>query len=110
MKQDEKVAIYDLIAVPSKETKGYQIYTEIDRLFYKGDFDTLKEIAFLLTNKDSYKGYISDSAIDKSAATLQKKLRVAGASQTGGGKDLSDTGDAVQRNRYNQSTQPRFGR
>lgn len=110
LKQDEKAAVYDLIAEPSRETKGYQIYNEIDSLFEKGDFDTLKEIALLLTKKDSYRGYISDSAANKVAASLQKTLRVAGAAQAGGGKDSQDTGESVQRNRYIQSSQPRFGR
>lgn len=110
LKQDEKAAIYDLIAVPSKETKGYQIYNEIDSLFEKGDFDTLKQIALLLTKKDSYLGYISENAADKTAVSLQKKLRVAGAAQAGGGKDPQDAGGSIQRDRYTQSTPTRFGR
>lgn len=110
LKQDEKAAIFELIAVPSEDTKGYRIYNEIDSLFEKGDFDTLKQIALLLKKKDSYIGYISENAANSAAASLQKKLRVAGTSTAGGGKDPQDTGEFIQRNRYTQSSQPRFGR
>lgn len=114
LKREEKAIIYDLIAEPSSQTKGYKIYNEIDKLFEKKDFETLKQVALLLGKKDSFLGYVSTGAADKTAAGLQRQLRVAGdrSSQAsgngageGGGKG---TPGAVQRNQYSQT--PKFGR
>jgi hypothetical protein len=71
LKQDEKAAIYELIAEPTPETKGYQIYNAIDSLFDKGDFDTLKQIALLLVKKDSLYGYVAAGAKDRTSETAQ---------------------------------------
>jgi uncharacterized protein YerC len=77
LKQEEKSAIFGMIGIPSQETKGYQIYSAIDKLFESGNFDTLKEVALLLTNKEAYTNYLSDIASTKTAESLQRKLRVA---------------------------------
>lgn len=110
LKDDEKSAIYELIAVPSEETKGYAIYNKIDELFDKGDFDTLRQVALFLANKESFLNYIATGAANKTAEGLQKKLRVAGE-KSAGGKDpeVSTTTKSVQRNQYSTGT-PRFGR
>lgn len=109
LKQEEKAVIYDLIAEPSRETKGYPIYAEIDRLFESGDFDTLKQIALLVSKKEAYLNYVQDNAADKTATSLQKKLRIA-AENGSGGRDSTDTGGRppVQRNQYSKT--PHFGR
>lgn len=110
LKQEEKAAVYDLIALPTKETQGYAIYSKIDELFDKGDFNTLKEVALLLAKRESYLGYISTGVANKTAEGLQRKLRVAAETNAAGGKDqYDDERRVVQRNQYNSST-PRFGR
>lgn len=113
LKQDEKAEIYNLIGSPSQETQGYLIYSAIDQLFDKRDFDTLKEIALLLTKKDAYMNYIRTSASQEVAASLQKKLRVAGDMRipSGSATEIEDQNDdkvVVQRNKY--SSKPAFGR
>ncbi len=110
LKQEEKAAIYDLIAEPSRETKGYQIYNAIDTLFEKGDFDTLKELALLISKKDSFMGYVNASAAEKTAESLQKKLRVASDGHSGGKETYSDDIPKVSRARYASTSAPRFGR
>lgn len=112
LKQEEKAAIYDLIAEPTPETQGYGIYNAIDQLFDKGDFDTLRQIALLVAKKDAFFGYVNASAAQSVAAGLQKKLTVAGESRTSSGNDYSDTdpdNPVIQRNQYAKQ-QPRFGR
>jgi hypothetical protein len=109
MKQEEKAAIYDLIAQPSRETKGYQIYTVIDSLFEKGDFETLKQIALLATNKESLFAYIASAAANKTSETLQKKLRISAEGNSGGKDTYTEEGrPIVKRDQY--KTTPRFGR
>lgn len=108
LKQDEKAAIYDMIAEPSAETKGYGIYTAIDNLFERGEFEKLKEIALLLTKPDQFKNYISNATADKVAAGLAKKLQVASAGNGGGNDNLIDDSPrpVIQRNQYSA----KFGR
>lgn len=110
LKQEEKAIIYDLIGEPNEVSGGYQIYTEIDNLFEKGDFDTLREVALLLGKKDSYHTYASMSGAEKAAEGLQKRLRVATESRTAssGNNEEQIKQAAVQRNQYNRV--PRFGR
>lgn len=112
LKQEEKAVVYDLIAEPSQETQGYRIYSAIDALFEKGDFETLKQVALLLGKKDSFINYISSGAADQTAAGLQRKLRVATDSRAAGSNnsDSDDGGErtTVQRNQF--SPTPRFGR
>lgn len=101
LKQEEKAIVYELIAVPSEESGGYPIYSAIDELFQRGDFETLKQVALLVAKKENFLGYVSSGAADKTAEGLQKKLRVANESRAGG-SDTMDSGDTpvVQRQRY----------
>ena len=111
LKQEEKAAIYDLIAEPNSETQGYGIYSAIDQLFDKGDFDTLRQLALLIAKKDSFYTYLNSSAAQTTAAALQKKLTVAGDSRTASGnKDFVEDPDnpVVQRKQFSQ--QVRFGK
>ncbi len=109
LKQDEKAAIYEMIAEPSKETQGYPIYSAIDDLFAKNDMEKLKKIALILAKEDAYMGYISNNAATKTAGDLQTKLRVATDSRSSSGSD-DDIEDkrAIQRKQY--TTGARFGR
>lgn len=111
LKQDEKAAIYQLIGAPSPETKGYAIYNMIDNLFEKRDMETLRQVALFLTKKDSFLSYTSQSASDRTAAGLQRQLRVANDSRSSSNGDTSDDGDgksnqSVKRTQYT----PKFGR
>lgn len=111
LKQEEKAAIYDLIAEPSRETKGYRIYSAIDECYQKGEFDKLRKIAMILAKEEALVGYISVGASDKTAKDLQTKLRVADKSHaTSSGNDDPNGEDkrVIQRNVYSQT--PRFGR
>ena len=102
LKQDEKAAIYHLIATPSEETQGYPIYTEIDRLFAEGDFDTLKMVALLLAKKDNFLTYAGISSADKAAAGIQRQLRLAADSRASGNDNNEGDTDrvSVNRNKY----------
>jgi hypothetical protein len=109
LRQDEKAAVYSLIAIPSEETKGYPIYTAIDNLFREGDFETLKQVALFLSKKDSFIKYIASSAANATAADLQKKLRVATDHRPASGNDDgrgADANPSIQRPKYTG----RFGR
>ena len=109
LKQDEKAAIYQLIGAPSPETKGYAIYNMIDNLFEKRDMETLRQVAFLLTKKDSFHTYSSQAGSDRTAAGLQRQLRVANDSRSSTSDNSStDEGEAqtVKRTQYT----PKFGR
>lgn len=109
LKNEEKAAIYDLIAEPSEESQGYAIYSAIDSLFDKKDFETLKEIALLLAKKDSFYNYLGATAATNVAASLEKKLRLAGESHKASGNDYDeDTKPVITRNSFNKK--PSFGR
>jgi len=110
LRQDEKAAIYDLIAEPSEETQGYGVYTAIDNLFEKKDFETLKEIALLLAKKDAFYNYLGTSVANQTAASLEKKLRLAGDTHKASGNDFDEEErrPSVQRNQFNKK--PSFGR
>lgn len=109
LKQEEKAAIYDLIAEPSEETQGYGVYTAIDKLFDTKDFETLKEIALLLSKKDAFYNYLGTAAANHTAASLEKKLRVAGDTHRSSGNDFDeeDRRPTVTRNQFNKK--PNFG-
>lgn len=111
LKQDEKAAIYDLIAEPSEENQGYGIYNVIDSLFDKKDFETLAQVALLLSKKDAFYGYLGTSVANQTAASLEKKLRLSTEGRSASGHDF-DEGDAgkpvVTRNQFNKK--PSFGR
>lgn len=108
LKQEEMASVYDLIGEPSKETKGYLIYSEIDSLFEKGDFDTLKEVAMLLKHKDSYKGYMNNAARQENSTELQRKLRLAAEKSSTSGNDAGTQTSSISRGKYNGTG--RFGR
>lgn len=109
LKQEEKAAVYDMIAEPAKDTGGYKIYSAIDELFSKGDYDKLRKIALILTKEEALLEYISTGASAETAKKLQTKLRVAGdRSNSTGGDDGGETRTPIQRNQY--SANPRFGR
>jgi hypothetical protein len=109
LKQDEKAEIYELIGEPSDASQGYGIYTVIDNLFDKKDFKTLKEIALLLTKKDAFYGYLGATVANATAASLEKKLRLAGDSHKASGNDFDEEKiQAIQRNQF--KTKPTFGR
>lgn len=110
LKNEEKAAIYDLIAEPSEDTQGYGVYSAIDKLFDTKDFETLKEIALLLAKKDAFYTYLGTSVANQTAASLEKKLRVAGDSHRASGHDFDeeDIRPTVTRNQFNKK--PSFGR
>lgn len=109
LKNDEKAAIFDLIGEPDQESRGYKIYTAIDNLFSKGDFDTLKKVAFLVTNPNAFVNYLSIDAKNATAATLQSKLRVATEGRASAASEGVEEDEVkVQRGQYSKT--PRFGR
>lgn len=109
--KDEKALVYDLIAQPSPETKGYQIYNAIDELFEKKDFETLKQVALLLGKKDSFFTYVGAKAAQETSAGLQRKLRVATDSRSSSaGATEEPNKNVVQRNQYANKGTVRFGR
>lgn len=85
---EDKEAVYDLIAIPSEESGGYKIYDEIDSLYEKADFETLREVALLLKKKEKYNKYVSQLELEKNNKELQKKLRLA--TETGKGSVSED--------------------
>lgn len=105
LKNDEKMAVYELIGEPDKQSKGFRIYSEIDKLFESGKFDTLAKIALLMANEESFTNYISNTAADKTAAGLERKLRLATDSRGGSSRDVNTNDDApsIQRNRFNNN-------
>lgn len=110
LKQEEKAAIYDMIAEPSEETQGYGIYTAIDSLFDKKDFETLKEIALLLSKKESFYNYLGTTVANQTHASLEKKLRLAGDTSRASGNDFDDdttNRPTVTRNQFT-SRRPNF--
>lgn len=109
LKQEEKAAIYDMIAEPSEVNQGYGIFNAIDELFEKKDFDKLKEVALLLTNRDAFMTYLGTNVANQTAANLERKLRLAADSHGSSGKDSiqDDQQPRVNRNQYKK---PSFGR
>ena len=69
--------------VPDDNIGGLPIYTLVDNLLQKGDFDTLARIALLATNPQVHDSYYSAKAANETAAGLQRTLRTANAQQTG---------------------------
>lgn len=110
LRQEEKASVYELIGIPSEQTEGYQIYSEIDKLYDNRDFATLTQLALLLKHKDSFFNYISAQAVETNAANVQKKLRVATDSSKAKADDYFEETDEnqvrVKRNQYTT----RFGR
>lgn len=112
LKREEQAAIYDLIAVPSKQSGGYSIYTEIDNLFKEGNFEKLKQVALLLSNEKSFYTYSNLGTADSTASKLQKKIAIAADSKVSSGDaDADDKRQVIQRSQGNQFNKaPRFGR
>ena len=70
-------------------------------------FETLRDIALMLSKKDSFLSYISTSASDKTAQNLQKKLRLATESR----QSSTDNDDDIEVIKRSQSPlTSRFGR
>lgn len=110
LKKEEKYAIYDLIAEPDENEGGYKIYGAIDKLFEKNDFETLKQIALLIANKDTFLEYAKVVGANAAAEGIQRKLRVSTESRGGSSHDPNLEGDqkVIKRNQY--TGVPRFGR
>lgn len=85
MKMEEKALVYELIGEPHPTTQGYQIYNEIDQLFEKKDFETLRQVALLLKKKDAFlNDYVKTAEANRVAEGVQRKLRVATDGRTVG--------------------------
>lgn len=69
--------------VPDESLGGLPIYTIIDNLLQKGDFDTLARIALLGTNPQVHDTYYNTKNSNEVAAGLQRTLRTANAPKTG---------------------------
>lgn len=110
LKNEEKAAIYDLIAEPSEETQGYGIYNVIDNLFEKKEFEKLKELALLLTNRDAFMNYLGTTVANKTAASLERKLRLAGEARSSSGNDFHEETGQPRVNRTQFKSKPTFGR
>lgn len=109
LSQEEKAIVYDLIAAPSEELGGYPIFAAIDDLYEKKDFETLKEIALLLGNKQNFYKYASKAATVKTANELQKRLRVQMETNVkSSGKDDPEV-RAIKVPEFKQQGKPRFG-
>lgn len=113
MNKEEKALVYEMIAYPSEETKGYGIFSAIDNLFTKGDadsFETLKLISLLAGGKkDALINYISSGVANQTAANLQRTLRVASSAAASSGNDSGEIEEkvaTVNRNQYSA----KFGR
>lgn len=102
LKNEEKAVIYDLIAVPSKETGGYKIYNEIDNLFEQGNFKLLSKIALLISKEESLANYLSLEAVNKNALQLERKLRVSGNLNTSHSDEIVDDNlqPVIQRKKF----------
>lgn len=109
LKKEEKSAVYELIAQPNEKTKGFPIYSAIDDLYEKGNFELLKKIALLLHKEESFLGYISTDAANKTAQGLHRTLQAANSGRgSANDPEVNENRPTVQRNQYNQPL--RFGR
>lgn len=110
LKQEEKAMIYDLIAEPAEDTQGYAIYTAIDKLFETKDFERLKELALFIANRDAFMNYLGTNVANATAASLERKLRLAGDARTASGNNFHEDGNQQPRVPRNQFKKPTFGR
>jgi len=85
------------------------IYSELDKLYAKRDFETLKQIALLLGKKDSFLQYIGTDIANKTAGSLQRKLQAATESHSASGNDYDEEKIPVV-NRNKSTGTVRFGR
>lgn len=110
-KQEEKAVIYDLIGYPQEETGGYGIYTAIDNLFDKKDFETLKLVALLIGKKDAFFNYLGTNIANQTHASLERKLRVAAESHSSSSNGMNADPDRPAVTKTNYGTRkPNFGR
>lgn len=109
LKQEEKRAVYDMVANPSKEAGGYKIFNVINDLYTNNDYTTLTQIALLIAHKDAFLNYLKTDAAHAVAAGIQRKLRVADTAQGGSGNDFTEEKVSIARP-TGYSRQPRFGR
>jgi hypothetical protein len=110
LKREEKEIVYDLIAEPSAQTKGYGIYTAIDQLFQAKNFEKLTKVALLLGKEDSFFTYFGVNVANNTQKNLEKKLRVAAESSSATGNDFDEDGEqkpVMTRNQFNRI--PKFG-
>jgi hypothetical protein len=85
LKMEEKALVYELIGEPNPTTQGYQIYTEIDQLFEKKDFETLRQLSLLIKKKEAFlNDYVKTAEANRVAEGVQRKLRVATDGRTVG--------------------------
>lgn len=109
LSQEDKAIVYDLIAAPNQELGGYPIFAALDNLYEQKDFETLREIALLIANKQKYYTYASKAATIKTASDLQRRLRV----QLETDKKSSSKDDPEIKNvkvpTFKQEGKPRFG-
>lgn len=68
--------------VPDENIGGLPIYTLVDNLLQKGDFDTLTRIALLATNPELHDTYYNNKNANTIAANLQRTLRTANTQST----------------------------
>lgn len=111
LKQEEKAAIYSMIAIPSEESQGYRIYSKIDDLYRTGDFEKLKKIALILEKEDSFLSYVASGTANAVAEGLQRRLRVAADANSSSSNSNNEGDDdnnkpTINRNKYT----PKFGR
>lgn len=108
LQKEEKAMVYDLIGYPSQESGGYKIFSIINSLFEKGDFETLAGMALYASNKDAFVNYISDKAAHSTASKLQNKLRLATENSSSKSTFVDDSEEApvIQRRKFTSN----FGR
>jgi hypothetical protein len=82
MKDEHKQYIASTL-VPDENLGGLPIYTIIDNLLQKGDFDTLARIALLGSNPQIHDNYYNTKNSNEVAASLQRTLRTANTPKTG---------------------------
>jgi len=109
LKKEEKFIVYNLLAQQDEQTGGFMIYSELDKLYAKRDFETLKQIALLLGKKDSFLQYIGTDIANKTAGSLQRKLQAATESHSASGNDYDEEKIPVV-NRNKSTGTVRFGR
>ncbi len=97
LKNEEKAAIYELIAEPSEEQGGYKIFTEIDNLYEKKDFETLREIALLLNNKKAHRHYLGVTIGEENSERVIRKIKTTSTGSTSTDSELPDSTPKLSR-------------
>lgn len=82
LKQEEKAQIYNLIAEPTEKSGGYKIFEAIDNLYEKNDFETLREIALILTSKESHRKYLGATIGTTVAENLLRRVKTTETAST----------------------------